>query len=159
MHIKIIEIGLDPQTDQPIDRHHIIAAAFDGPQAQELEYAQRIVTERGYRIMLPEACSAGCCERVDDLIEITVYAPNGIDAPRLADQQAINHFRDLAAQGRATGNYAGLGEIRHVINGDTYRAHIDTPPDKDWTMTIYRHCAGADGKPTDPGVEIETVTL
>lgn len=149
-------IGIDPQTDQPIDRYHIMAAAFDGPRAQELEYAKRIVTERGYRIMLPEDCSAGCCARLDDLIEITVYAPDGVTAPCLADQQAVNHFRALAAQGRATGNYAGLEELRHTVGDDTYRVHIDTHA---WQMTVYRHSAGADGKPVDPGVEVETVNL
>jgi len=85
-----------------------------------------------------------------DYIAISVApAPN-------AAEQAVNYFRSLAAQGRASRNYAGLEEIRHTVGDDTYRVHIDTHA---WTMTVYRHSAGADGKPTEPGVEVETVSL
>ncbi len=103
--------------------------------------------------MVPDS-EGGCCEYMSadegDYIAITV-APTPD-----ADEQAVNYFRDLADQGRATGNFAGLEELRHQIGDDTYRVHIDTHA---WTMTVYRHSAGADGKPTEPGVEVETVNL
>jgi len=147
VRIVIVEAGTDYT-----ERLDAFEAKLAGAEAEQIEQAAALVAERGHRVLTN--AEGGCCEYVStsdgDYIAISVApAPN-------ADEQAVNYFRSLAAQGRATGNFAGLEELRHQIGDDTYRVHIDTHA---WTMTVYRHSAGADGKPTEPGVEVETVSL
>ena len=77
------------------------------------------------------------------------------DPTAAADEQAVGYFCALAARGHDV-DFAGVAEQRYRIGDDLYRVHIDT---HDWEMTVYRHSAGADGKPTEPGVEVETVSL
>ena len=80
----------------------------------------------------------------------------GDDTTAAADEQAVGHFCALGARGHEAGNYAGLEELRRTVGDDTYRVSVNTHT---WQMTVYRHSAGADGKPTEPGIEVETVNL